>query len=81
MFDTIKKKLKWAFSTKLGLAVTAVIWVLFWSIIYRITDADWTYNVMSIGVLVVAGFVVLLVLHGWVINPIRRYLNKRKNKK
>jgi len=80
MIDKIKEKLKWAFTTKLGLAVTAIIWVMFWGIINKITDTDWSHNVASIGVLFIVAFIILLVLHGWVINPIRSIINKRKNK-
>ena len=80
MFNKIKNRLKWAFTTKLGLGITAVIWIILWAIVYRITNADWTYNIMSIGVVAVIGFVILLVLHGWIINPIRKFINKRKKR-
>ncbi len=74
------EKLKWAFTTKMGLTVSSVCWILLWAIIYRITDAEWTYNMMVPGIFFIIGIVLLMIVHAWVINPIRRFINKRKNK-
>jgi len=74
-------KLKWAFTTKLGLTVSAVCWILLWAIVFRITEAEWTYFAMVPGIYFIAGMVVWMMIHAWIINPIRGFIKKRKNKK
>jgi len=80
MIKKLKDKLKWAFTTKMGLTVSSVCWILLWAIIYRITDAEWTYNTMTVGIFSLLGMVLLMIVHAWIINPIRAFRNKRKNK-
>jgi len=81
MIKKIKDKIKWAFTTKLGWASLAIIWSIVFGMIHNITDAVWAYNTASVGALFIAVFVGVLIIHAWVINPIRSLINKRKNKK
>lgn len=78
MIKKIKDKLKWAFTTKMGLTVSSVCWVLLWAVIHKITDSDWTYNMMIPGVLSVIGIVILMIANAWIINPIKKAINKNK---
>ena len=80
MINKIKDKLKWAFTTKMGLTVSSVCWILLWAVVYRITDVEWTYNMMVPGVFSLLGMVLLMIVHAWVINPIKSLINKIKNK-
>jgi len=81
MINKIKEKLKWAFTTKIGLVLVAVIWLVLFSVIHKITDTTWSVNLAGIGAIAVGSVVVIMVLLGWVINPIRSLINKIKNKK
>lgn len=81
MINKIKDKLKQAFTTKIGLGVTAIVWIILWAIVYKITDAEWTYNMAVPGILFLIGGGLIWIAFGVIINPIRRFINKRKNKK
>ena len=80
MIDRIKNKLKWAFTTKMGLGVTTIILVVIFGIINKITDSVWSYNAAGVGVLLLVAASLVWIAFGVIINPIRGYVNKRKNK-
>jgi uncharacterized membrane protein len=85
--EKIKNKLLWLVSTNLGrvglgaiLAIVGGVLSPYGTIEFLSTDYEFFTYMATAGMSIIGAYVVIMIVYAWVINPIRRLINKRKGK-
>lgn len=83
----IKDKLLWLVSTHFGriimgaiLAIVGGILSPYGTIEFLSTDYDFFTYMATAGMIIIGAYVLIMIAHAWIINPIRMLINKRKKK-
>lgn len=71
--EIIKLKIFWII-TMMAIALT-------FGILYKIFGSHWLYVSTIISWIPLAAFVIITIAYAWIINPIRKLIEKRKEKK
>ena len=79
--NKVKKFFTWLVRTKLGWCLISFIWIVIWMGVYNHTAGDWPFWVAVPGMAYLVGLTLVMMAYGWVINPIREWKKRRKNKK
>lgn len=85
--EKIKKSLLWLATTHLGRIVIGAILTIIGGVLspystigFLSTDYEFFTYMATAGMIIIGAYVVIMIVYAWVINPIRRLIDKRKGK-
>lgn len=74
----IKEILFWLTNTKLGWLIISFGWLGLFMGIDDIIQSDWAFWVAMPALIYIVGLTLVMIVYGWIINPIKNYQERKK---
>lgn len=66
--------------SKFGWVILAFIWAAIFFMIDNLVEGDWAYYTGMLGIVFNFILTIIFIIFAWIINPIREYKERKKNK-